>query len=49
MERFTFTECNAEGWVVAKSMWLEAEARRRAELSRVFMADWPEPPSSAVY
>jgi hypothetical protein len=49
MERFTFAECSSEGWVVAKSMWLEPEARRRAELARVFMADWPAPPSTAVY
>jgi hypothetical protein len=49
VERFTVAECSSEGWVVAKSLWLETEARRRAALIRVFMANWPDPPGSAVY
>ena len=49
IERFTFAECSAEGWITAKALWLEPEARRRASLSREFMANWPKPPSSAVY
>ena len=48
-ERFTFVECSAEGWVAAKALWLEPEARRRAQLSREFMQNWPKPPASAVY
>jgi len=49
VERFTFAECSSEGWVAAKTLWLEEEARRRASLSREFMATWPKPPPSAVY
>ncbi len=49
VERFTFAECNSEGWTVAKTLWQESEARRRASLSRVLMASWPKPPASTVY
>src|SRR2546430_12343490 len=49
IERFTFAECSSEGWIAAKALWLEPEARRRASLSRVFMANWPKPPASAIY
>jgi hypothetical protein len=49
VERFTFAECNAEGWTIAKSLWLEPEARRRAALSLALMANWPKPPASSVY
>ncbi|MBI1775264.1 MAG: hypothetical protein HYR63_07955 [Proteobacteria bacterium] len=49
VEMYTFAECNTDGWITAKKLWLEPEARRRADLSRVLMATWPAPPETTIY